>query len=473
MNPRTLPPAFVEMLRGYGSVAEPLLDALAGTEPSLAVRVNNIKGIVPAIEADAVPWLPGRGFYLEQRPLFAADPAWHQGLYYVQDASSMAMTAVVDEICRRYYGDQPVRYLDACAAPGGKTIAAIEALPQGSVVLANEYDRKRSAALLENVAKHGYPSVALSCADAASLGKLGPVFDIVAVDAPCSGEGMMRKEPEAVAQWSEGLVAACANTQRDILAGVWQCLKPGGVLIYSTCTFNRVENEHNLAFIVENLGGESIPLATGAYPGVCVGLDTPYHCYRFMPGHVRGEGLFVAAVRKPDESFREPKMKPLQAKVPTAVADFAGAHLADADGMALFADTAESFSVCPVSQAPFMAYLVSKLRLLRRGLPLCTIKGRDLLPAWELAFSTALRAASFPTLDLDLGAALAYLHGDSLSDIPADLPKGIAAACYGGRPLGFIKNIGRRANNLYPEALRLRMDSAAAASAHHINLIKG
>lgn len=465
---RTLPSGFSDTIRNIcGKHADILLEALADSEPSLAVRVNRLKGVdVPECHAP-VPWLPDSGFYLEERPVFAADPAWHQGLYYVQDASSMVMTALVRYIVDEYFSARSLRYLDACAAPGGKTIAAIETLPHGSVVLANEYDRRRASVLLENIAKHGYPEVAVSCGDAAALGRLGPVFDIVAVDAPCSGEGMMRKEPEAIRQWSEGLVESCAAMQRDILRGVWKALRPGGFMIYSTCTFNRSEDEDNVAFLIDEFGAESIPVPAENIDGVVGDFSgRGLHCCRFMPGHVRGEGLFVSVVRKPEEAFSQPKMNFSAVSVPAA-ANFVRRHVSGGDNYKLITTGKDSYSVVPADNAAFFAYLQRNLHLMRCGLPVCAIKGRDAVPAAELAFSTALEPYSFPELPLDRAAAMAYLHGDSLSDYDSELPKGFILCTYNGMPLGFAKNIGRRANNLYPDAMRLRMnaDSLQAAGA--------
>ena len=249
---RTLPQGFIEMLAGYGcpEVTDKLVEALATSDPSLAVRANTAKGMEIKAQGDSVPWLDGKAVYLDRRPNFALDPAWHQGLYYVQDASSMILTHIVKKIAAEIFGDAPLRYLDACAAPGGKSIAAAEALPAGSCLLSNEYDPRRAAVLAENMAKYGMPGSAVSQGDTSRLAALGEIFDIVAVDAPCSGEGMMRKEPEAIAQWTPQLIDSCATLQRDILANAWRALRGGGVLFYSTCTFNRREDEENLAYII-------------------------------------------------------------------------------------------------------------------------------------------------------------------------------------------------------------------------------
>ena len=454
MNPN-LPHDFVDMLQGYGSdFAGPLLAALEEA-PSVSVRANSLKGASALPDADLVPWC-SRGFYLSERPLFAADPAWHQGLYYVQDASSMIYGRAVAEVVSRYFdGSEGLRYLDACAAPGGKSIAAIEALPGDALVVSNELDRHRANILLENVVKEGAPGSVVCRGDAGRLGKLREAFDIIAVDAPCSGEGMMRKEPEAVRQWSHGLIADCARIQQDIVGQLWHALRPGGVMIYSTCTFNRSENEENAAFIADTLGGESIDLGLLAFEGIWPGIGTDLHCYRLTPGHVRGEGLFMAAFRKPGEMSRKSGTSRSKAG---CVSDFCRTHIADSDSYVEVAGQQGCVELRLRRHETFVAELAAKTQLLRGGLTLGALKGRDMIPSHDLALSTALIADSFPHIDLDYAGALAYLRGESLADVPDGLPRGFVLACYGGRPLGFLKNIGRRANNLYPDNMRLRLD---------------
>lgn len=452
-----LPLQFVEMLRSYGeSYAAPLLAALE-TEPSVSVRANVLKGCRPVAGADTVPWL-GSGCYLSERPLFAADPAWHQGLYYVQDASSMVYGRIVADVVKRFFaGRDNLRYLDACAAPGGKTGAAVEALPSSALVVSNEYDRHRANILVENVGRQGAPGVVVSCADAAAFGRFTEAFDIIAVDAPCSGEGMMRKEPEAVHQWSPALIADCAAMQRRLLEELWKAIRPGGILIYSTCTFNRTENEEQLAAFASSHDAVSIDLGLDAFDGVCKGIDTHLHCYRFAPGHVRGEGLFVGALQKPGEYVAPKENVRRRGGSSVKLHEFAARHLLDSASYT----TAEEDGVLyarPAAHAHFIGELARGLKLLRPGLPLATVKGRDLVPAHELALSKAFDRDSFPVIEVDYPGALSYLHGDSLSEVDSSVPRGFATVCYGGVPLGFVKNIGRRANNLCPDALRLRLD---------------
>ena len=283
-----------QMLALLPDEADALLQALQ-TEPSVAVRVNRRKAMPPATD-NPVAWCRS-GIYLDARRQFTFDPLLHSGCYYVQDASSMFISHVLSQVV----GNSPVAYLDLCAAPGGKTTAAIDALPDGSLVVANEIDSRRAQILRENVVKWGYPHCVVTNSDASRLGKLHEAFDIVAADMPCSGEGMMRKDDEAVAQWTPALVEQCAARQREIASDIWQALKPGGIFIYSTCTFNRAENEDMVDFLVRSLGAEPVDIVSDPSWGIHKGVDTPYPCFRFMPHLTRGEGLFMAVVRKNGE----------------------------------------------------------------------------------------------------------------------------------------------------------------------------
>ena len=283
-----------QMLALLPEEADALLQALQ-TEPSVAVRVNLRKAMPPATD-DPVAWCRS-GIYLVARGQFTLAPLLHSGCDYVQDASSMFISHVLSQVA----GNSPVAYLDLCAAPGGKTTAAIDALPDGSLVVANEIDSRRAQILRENVVKWGYPHCVVTNSNASRLGKLHEAFDIVAADMPCSGEGMMRKDDEAVAQWTPALVEQCAARQREIASDIWQALKPGGIFIYSTCTFNRAENEDMIDFLVRSLGAEPVDIVSDPSWGIHKGVDTPYPCFRFMPHLTRGEGLFMAVVRKNGE----------------------------------------------------------------------------------------------------------------------------------------------------------------------------
>ncbi len=459
-TPRPLKPEFLEMLDSLaalpgGDPVAGLADALASSEPAVAVRVNPRKG-APIVGKRPVAWA-SRGFYVDgERPRFTMDPALHQGRYYVQDPSSMVVGTIVGQLVANI-GNTPILYIDACAAPGGKTTAAIDALPAGSLVVANEFDRRRADALVENVVKWGYPDCVVTQGDTARFRRLPAVADIVAVDAPCSGEGMMRKEEAAVGQWSPGLVERCAELQREILANMWAVLRPGGYLIYSTCTFNRAEDEDNLGYIVGELGGEPVAVDLPADCGIAPGIATPWPAYRFLPGRVEGEGLFVAVARKPGvapvsrpKGFRK---KPHQADA--FIADSPDRVVEERDG-----------HVVALSGRwyPVVEQLRRELNVVYAGVELGRVvapakggkKGASpaLVPSQPLALSSILAPDAFPRLEVDYPTAVAYLRGEALRlDSPA---KGYLLLCYRSFPLGFVKNLGNRANNLYPDQWKIR-----------------
>ena len=314
-----LPLDFISMLHDLlGEEAEQLIESL-NEPPITSVRLNRRKPGAEFEGAEKVPWCPS-GLYLKERPEFIFDPLLHAGAYYVQDASSMIYETVVEILLKKFKesidsddsteedshssslshsGIGCLKVLDLCAAPGGKTTAMINALPDGSEIIANEYTPKRVASLRENIAKWGYCPVNVTNKDSAFYALQGEVYDIVAVDAPCSGEGMMRKEEMARRQWSHQLVEQCSILQKEILDNAIKCLKPGGFLIYSTCTFNRQENEENVEFLAVNKG--LIPVNPD-FPdgwGISEGIGTTLPVYRFMPHKTKGEGLFLAVLQKP------------------------------------------------------------------------------------------------------------------------------------------------------------------------------
>lgn len=443
-----LKPEFIASLRGLGADFASLPDALS-TEPEVSVRINASKGAAAAAAAERVPWCP-EGIYLPSREAFTFDPAMHQGLYYVQDASSMAIAAVAAQIAAEA-GGAPLRWLDACAAPGGKTTAIASRLPEGSMLVANEYDRSRAAVLAENVAKWGDGRVACVRGDAARFASMRGAFDVVSADVPCSGEGMMRKDAEAAAQWSPALVEECARTQWRIVEALWEALRPGGTFVYSTCTFNRTENEEIVARLAAGKGARGVTVEALERPEIVRGIDIDLPCYRFLPGRVRGEGLFLCVLRKPGDASAAAVKAPRVSRKPDAAAAAVGAWL-EGD-YAVATDAAGAVYAVPRA--------VSALLPEARGVQVAQIKGRDILPAQPLALSTSLRDGAFPAVAVDYATALAYLRREAVTLEGA--PRGIVLLQYAGRPLGFVKNLGNRANNLYPQAWRIMSTHAPAA----------
>jgi len=451
-----LPEEFIRQIGSYDApVLRGLCEALASAAPVVSVRVNPLKGVSVPQEADTVPWCSD-GFYLDKRENFTFDPALHQGLYYVQDASSM----IIGHIAARLADGRAVRYLDACAAPGGKTTAVLSVLPAGSLVVANEFVPMRATVLAGNLARWGAAGVVVSRGDTARLRRLGGFFDIIAADVPCSGEGMMRKDPVAVAQWSRGLVNECVARQREIIGNLWEALRPGGYLVYSTCTFNTQENEQMLSYIADTFGAESVELHLDElFPGVSTGiLGGAPPCYRFMPHLVRGEGLFVGVLRKPGDSEAAPMSGYGRQKRPVVDKALAGTVLrciSDSGDFSVESDAAGAdIRVVAKSQLPEIAALEKALDVVSAGVMAGTVKGRDFIPSQQLALSTVLAPDAFPTVEVDYRTAIAYLRREAVS-LPADTPKGIVLLTHCFRPLGFVKHLGNRSNNLYPQSWRI------------------
>lgn len=434
-----LPEGFLKEISKYPEL-DILKDSLL-SEPEVSVRFNPCK-TVPADYADSprVPWC-GEGVYLFERPRFTFDPAFHQGRYYVQDASSMAIAAVL-----RHLVDSPVRYLDACAAPGGKVTSALSVLPEGSVTLANEYDFKRADILVENIAKWGNPNVVVSRGDTSRFRKLTSMFDIVSVDAPCSGEGMMRKDMHAREQWSEALVKQCASIQREILGNLWCALRPGGYLIYSTCTFNRTENEENVEWLIDEYDAQPIVIdGLEAIPTIHGGIGCSFPCYRFIPGNVKGEGLFIAVLRKgEDPTAKRPK---IQSSIKSLNDKRINKWLR---GQMEFIRIDDDVYALPGSNASLMQFLVEKLDVVYVGVHVATIKGKDIIPAHELALSSIIDISSFEVCDMNIEDSIRFLQRDNLV-LSDEVKKGYVLLTYNNYPLGFVKNLGPRVNSLLPK----------------------
>ena len=253
-----IPALFSDQLRELLPTEAKALLASLDEEASVSVRLNQRKTETPPASlpiGEAIPWAKPVGFYLDGRPAFAADPLWHAGVYYVQEASSMLLRLVAPLL-----GEEPLRALDLCAAPGGKSTLLLDLLPEGSTLVSNELIRSRAQILAENIQKWGGVHSVVTSTEPQRLGRLREQFDFILVDAPCSGEGMFRKEEEARRQWTPGLVESCARQQREILDDIWPALAPGGLMVYSTCTFNRQEDEDMLAYLVEELGAEPVAL---------------------------------------------------------------------------------------------------------------------------------------------------------------------------------------------------------------------
>ena len=396
----------------------------------VSIRLNPFKGC-DGPEGSPVPWSP-YGRILPERPNFTLDPLFHAGCYYVQDSSAM----YVGHIFRKLLSGpgllsgrsatiplQPLRVLDLCAAPGGKTTDLAASLREmcgdAFELVSNEVMAKRVRILADNVAAWGDENVKVVSADPSVIGReLSGYFDVIVADVPCSGEGMFRKDPRAEKEWSPELVQLCAARQKRILADVWPALKAGGVLIYSTCTYEDAENDANLEWAASELGGEIIPPENEFES---YGVQLTRHGNLLRAGESLGEGQWVGAMRKTE--------------TPEAPA--------------------------PAVEGLDIRYRHARPRAikLRPGLP-PSGAGHSPKTGLSVLRPTELSIQSFdtstPRVELDLQQALRYLHRDSFP-LP-QAPLGQILVCYRGHPLGYMKNIGSRCNNLFPKNRRILMD---------------
>ncbi|RMG68901.1 MAG: RsmB/NOP family class I SAM-dependent RNA methyltransferase, partial [Bacteroidetes bacterium] len=291
-----LPPAFAQRVQQQLGPEWPAFQAALTQPAPVSLRWQAAK--VAAPDLPSIPWA-GQGAYLPERPAFAADPWWHGGAYYVQEASSMLM-----ELALRQHADlsQPLRVLDLCGAPGGKATHLASLLMGDSLLVANEVIRSRAGILAENLARWGAPQAIVTQNDPRDMAALPGFFDVMVVDAPCSGEGLFRRDPEAIGEWSEGNLQLCAERQRRILMDAWPALRPGGLLLYSTCTFFPGENQENLAWLAQETRAESLPLDLDPAWGWTRQTSGQLFGYQAWPHRVQGEGFFLAVLRKAGES---------------------------------------------------------------------------------------------------------------------------------------------------------------------------
>jgi NOL1/NOP2/fmu family ribosome biogenesis protein len=350
--------------------------------------------------------------------------------------------------------NEKLKVLDLCAAPGGKSTHISDLIGSDGFMVANEAIRSRATILAETLTKWGAGNTLVTQNDPGAFGRLPGYFDIINVDAPCSGEGMFRSEI-AVNEWSVNNTLHCAERQKRILMDVWPALKDNGILIYSTCTFNPGENEENLKWLIDKKKAECIRLAVSDYCGITEIDFEGIFGYGFYPDKIRGEGFFVSAIRKKEhqdsvrvKGHKLTDLKPSGKELSAAgsVTNFSG------DRILKWGD--ELIAV-PVHMDDY-THLFRNLKIVKAGTKLFYIKNNNFLPAHELALSQSLKKDSYPEKELDLRNAIAFLRRDNF--IPGDTPNGWNLVTYRGVNLGFIKNIGNRINNYFPVEWRIRMD---------------
>ena len=457
-----LPAQFTEYTRQLlgDALYSRLAEGLDSADCPTSIRLNPFKAIeydtADSIADSVVPWCSTTGRYLTTRPNFTFDPLLHAGMYYVQEAASMFIHHAV-----RTFIQAPVRMLDLCAAPGGKSTALRAALPEGSLLFSNEPIRTRAQILSENIQKFGHEDVIVTNNYPHDYRKTHITFDAILADVPCSGEGMFRKDDGARQEWSQQNVEKCCQLQREIITDIWSCLKPGGLLFYSTCTFNAHEDEENVAWIASHLGADVLTIPISDEWNITPALVGTHPAYRFLPGISRGEGLFMAVLRKHGEEQKEATADAKTNKKKKQKGGNAGMKgngvpqiggktpLRNAD-MFCQRKCGDNIMAIPSRWAADYDNAASTLRIMHAGVCLGTTKGKDIIPSQALALSRCINADAFPRQDVGYEEAIAYLRKEAVT-LPADTPRGLVLLTYEGIPIGFEKNIGTRANNLYPK----------------------
>jgi 16S rRNA C967 or C1407 C5-methylase (RsmB/RsmF family)/NOL1/NOP2/fmu family ribosome biogenesis protein len=445
----SFPPAFEDRMKSSLKNEWEKFSVEHLADAPVSIRINPAKRSLPVSEN--IPWT-AFGQYLDQRPIFTLDPFFHGGAYYVQEASSMLLEQVVRQSVDL---SQPLRVLDLCAAPGGKSTHLLSLLSSDSLLISNEVIRTRASVLSENIQKWGYPNVLVSNNDPQDFQHLTGYFDLIVVDAPCSGEGLFRKDPDARDEWSIDGVELCAQRQRRILQDVFPSLKQNGVLLYCTCTYNEQENEDNLTWLESHHDLEPIKITGDATWGVQkIKKGNGFRCY---PHLVKGEGFFIAAYRKlADEQTVRLKTKLVFAKPPIKASDQLNGWVQQSE-MFQFVLQDDMIIMIPKRYAADIEFLSKHLRLVTKGTALALLKHEKLVPEHAAALLVGLQTGNFERLPLTKDQALTYLRKDNLA--LNDTRKGFALVTIGELPIGWANLLGTRINNLYPGSWRIRMGS--------------
>lgn len=427
--------------------ADQLFHALE-SEPVTSIRLNDkIEELTFDADTSEVPWNED-GYYLSSRPQFTLDPLFHAGCYYVQEASSMFLGEVLKQ-----FVDPNSIVLDLCAAPGGKSTLISQYLGNEGLLVSNEVVRQRVFILSENIQKWGNGNTVVTHNQPDDFGnKLPNLFDCILIDAPCSGEGMFRKDHAAQLLWSSDSVRTCAERQRRIIEGSWNALRPGGILIYSTCTFNNLENDDNAAWITEQLGADVLTIDYDPAWGITE--DT--YGYHFYPHKTKGEGLYICAFQKngepPTNTFRVPKNKQ-KPTPPIEQENLLRSWLKHPNHWALRQQD-RFINAYPAKYKELIDYLTTQLTCISYGVGLGEQRGKLVVPQHPLAMVKDFKYDAFPQAELTIDQALSFLRTEAFA--LEGLPTAVILVTYQNVPLGFVKNIGNHCNNFYPKEWRIR-----------------
>lgn len=462
----TFPPDFTTAMHELlGPEAQHFFNAQNQPAPvSLRLNPRKLKRI-PTSQAQfySVPWC-SQGIYLKERPVFTLDPRFHSGAYYVQDASCMLLGAALQQLPE---WQQATRVLDLCAAPGGKSTLLKSKLPHTSCLVANEVVPARAKILKENITKWGSNRVFISQNQPADFQALAHTFDVIVVDAPCSGEGLFRRQPEAIGEWSAQQVTFCGQRQEQIIRDIWPCLAENGLLIYSTCTWNTEENEKLLQTLGVHLRFDIVPLDLPEAWGV----HAQNGIYRCLPHRMQGEGFSLCVIKKTEavptrKVVREKKKQRQSTKkhpttpLPQEIKQWLTLSSASGVSEQDLINTSSDILYWPASQQAFLKDLRAHLREVQGAMPLASLKGKQWAPElpWLLSDLFKPNASVFAEHPLDLDMALHYLYGEAL---PLDSNTSVSQSpwqwvSFEGIPLGWVKKTPSHFNNYWPKPWKIR-----------------
>lgn len=446
---KMFPAEFIKRLKTQEYIdSGSLLDSLGKPSPASIIINRGKVNMIPE-NSVPVPWCEN-GYYLESRPSFTLDPLFHAGCYYPREASGMFIGKIFE-----YFLDsvENLRVLDLCAAPGGKSIQLADLIGKGSILVSNEVIRSRASVLNETVTKWGRGNTIVTQNDASSFSRLKGYFDVIIIDAPCSGEGMFRNET-AVREWSVENTALCAARQKRILMDIWPALKKNGLLIYSTCTFNPAENEENIIWLSRQADIESLKIDVSSFEGITEIFSNNIYGYGFYPGRIAGEGFFISVARKtsPQNTIAVKKQK--RSGSPSAEEIHIATRWASFEKGNCFRKG--NYLISGACSADENEYLAGSLNVIKSGTLVLTEMKNDHLPSHELALSQSLKSDAFPGINVDYGTAMKFLTRSDMKLTCNDV--GWNLVNHRNVSLGFVKNIGSRLNNYYPVEWRVRMN---------------
>ena len=398
-----------------------------------------------------VPWC-SYGKYLDERPIFTLDPLYHAGAYYVQEPSSMFLQHVFEHLLKDKKG---LRVLDLCAAPGGKSTLLASVLDKESLLVANETIRQRASILEENLTRWGYMNTFVTCNDPRDFTQLDGFFDVIVVDAPCSGSGLFRKDARALQEWGTDNVQLCSERQERILADVLPALKQGGLLVYATCSYSKIEDEQILDWLAGHQSMVGIEVPFHKEWGI-IETESPIHSikgYRFFPGQVRGEGFFIAALQKnaTADGLRPQRFKSANDKKTALQVS----RFFDEQELVFLSTGEDSYNAIYQCHEPDFQLLHKLLYFRKAGIRLGQPSQKEWLPAHDIALSINAEK-SLPSIELNKETALKYLKKEDIA-IEAN-GKGWHIIKHNGLGLGWAKLLGNRINNYLPKHWRIRME---------------